>query len=45
MAVMMVMIMMMMVMVVAMDGDDDGDVVDRSVDRRRGESLCGPHAN
>ena len=45
MVVMMVMIMMTMVMMVVMAGDDDGDVVDRSIDRRRGESLCGPHAN
>ena len=37
--------MMMVVVMVVMDGDDDGDVVDRSIDRRRGESLCGPHAN
>jgi len=44
-AVMMVIIMMMVVVMVVMDGDDDGDVVDRSIDRRRGESLCGSHAN
>ena len=36
---------MMMVMMVVMDADDDGDVVDRSIDRGRGESLCGSHAN
>ena len=41
--------MMMVVVMVVMDGDDVGDVVDRSIDRsidrRRGESLCGSHAN
>ena len=44
-AVMMVIIVMMVVVMVVMDGDDDRDVVGRSIDRRRGESLCGSHAN